>query len=82
MAQTTCVKCNGHRFEIKQFEPVGGRYKQNFVQCTGCGTPAGVLDFFNVGAQTEDLKNGLAALNSRFDDLESQLRKVLQALRK
>src|SRR5438309_6972481 len=34
MAISTCVKCDGHFFELKQAEPKGSSFKVYFVQCS------------------------------------------------
>lgn len=76
MAHSTCVKCGGHTFEVRLFEPAGGRYKQNMVQCSSCGVPVGVLDFFNMGAQTDDIKAQLKALSGGISEIVGRLEKL------
>lgn len=49
MAASTCGKCGGHRFELKEVEPTASNYKYMFVQCSSCGVVVGVLDYFNTG---------------------------------
>lgn len=44
MAQSTCVKCGGHSFELKEQEPARSNFKYNFIQCSGCGGVAGVVE--------------------------------------
>ena len=47
MAQSTCVKCSGVRFEMKEAPHVVGTDLRWFLlQCTDCGGVAGVVDFF------------------------------------
>lgn len=50
MAMSTCVKCGGHRFEVKENEPTGAMFKLLFIQCSGCGGVVGVTEYFNIGA--------------------------------
>lgn len=59
MAISTCVKCGGSRFELKENEPYGSRYKLMFVQCTNCGGVVGAVDFFNTGAELQVIKKHL-----------------------
>jgi hypothetical protein len=51
MAISTCIKCEGTRFELKEAPSMGGtNYKYQLVQCAKCGGVVGVLDYFNIGA--------------------------------
>ena len=49
MAISTCVKCGGMHFEMKENTPSTSRYKLLFVQCSNCGGVVGVVDFHNIG---------------------------------
>ena len=82
MANSTCAKCGGHNFEIKLFEPAGGRYKQNFIQCSKCGVPVGVVGYYDTGAKLEKLEgmhnllsNGIGELADRLSMIERLLGK-------
>jgi hypothetical protein len=44
MAASTCVKCGGHSFEVKNAEPQGSNYKFLFVQCSSCGGVVGAVN--------------------------------------
>jgi hypothetical protein len=44
MAVSTCIKCNGHSFELALFTPLGESNRLTMVQCANCGTPIGVTD--------------------------------------
>lgn len=84
---STCAKCGGHYFEIKGFEPRGANYKQNFVQCTSCGVPVGVLDYYNVGTllkeqekDMEKLARRLAAVESALETIDHNVRVVAKAV--
>jgi predicted nucleic acid-binding Zn-ribbon protein len=59
MAMSTCMKCGNHTFEMVEREPRGSRFKLMFVQCTMCGGVVGVMDYYNIGAQTEQIKAAL-----------------------
>ncbi len=69
MALSSCPRCKGGFFEIKLVEPRGGKFKQNFVQCSSCGCPVGVLGFWDTGALLKDQETVL-------DDLEKRLKRV------
>ena len=59
MAISTCVKCGGHSFEVKEKSPVGSGYKLIFIQCSSCGGVVGVTEFYNTGALLEKLAKKL-----------------------
>lgn len=62
MAWSTCVKCGGTRFELKEHEPQGAKYKVNFVQCMSCGGVVGVLSYFNTAALLECQSKAIKAI--------------------
>lgn len=72
MAVSTCVKCTGHSFEIALFTPMGERRKLTIVQCSGCGTPIGVLDPAS-GPLLDALKNQIAAIDDRLTRIAKAL---------
>lgn len=59
MAMSKCIKCDSHRFEIKEYEPVGSAYKLMFVQCSSCGGVVGVTDYYNIGTLLHQLAKKL-----------------------
>jgi hypothetical protein len=72
MAVSTCIKCNGHSFELAWFTPVGESHRLTMVQCAGCGTPAGVLDPA-LGPQIEALKHQVEAIDDRLTRIAKAL---------
>lgn len=81
MAISKCVKCNGMTFELKEVSPQGGRYKKNFVQCSSCGTPYGVLDAINSGPLLEKQGAQIASISSQLDEIRSALTAIQRHLR-
>ncbi len=55
MAQSTCVKCGNHTFELALVEPQRAMFKLHFVQCTSCGGVVGVTEYYNIGATLEKI---------------------------
>ena len=48
MATSTCPKCSGITFEMKEAERIkGNAYRMMFIQCASCGAVVGTADFFN-----------------------------------
>ena len=72
MAVSTCIKCNGHSFELALFTPLGDSKKLTMVQCSQCGTPVGVLDPAT-GPQIE-------ALKQQVSDIDERLNRIAKAL--
>jgi len=71
MAYSKCPHCGNSYFEVKEVSPSGSRYKLNFVQCSSCGAPFGVLDYMNISAmltqQNEAIKKIASAVNVHVD---------------
>ena len=72
MSVSTCIKCSGHSFELALFTPIGESKKLTIVQCSGCGTPIGVMDPAT-GPQIEALKNQIAAIDERLNRIAKAL---------
>jgi len=72
MAVSTCLKCAGHSFELAMFTPMGESHKLTIVQCSGCGTPIGVLDPAS-GPLLDALKNQIAAIDDRLTRIAKAL---------
>jgi hypothetical protein len=72
MAVSTCLKCAGHSFEIALFTPMGEGHKLKIVQCSGCGTPIGVMDPAS-GPLLDALKNQIAAIDDRLTRIAKAL---------
>jgi hydrogenase maturation factor HypF (carbamoyltransferase family) len=55
MAKSTCVKCDGKKFEMVDYEPAKSRFGYSFVQCATCGGVVGVVDAFNLVGMLQTL---------------------------
>ena len=49
MAQSTCIKCGGTRFETQEKDLINATFKINLVQCADCGGVIGALEYHNAG---------------------------------
>lgn len=56
MAQSTCVKCGNHSFELVENSPIGSRYKFNFIQCSKCGGVVGVVNYNYLPAVLDEIE--------------------------
>ncbi|MES2192936.1 MAG: hypothetical protein V4517_00850 [Pseudomonadota bacterium] len=72
MAVSTCIKCNGHSFELALFTPLGESKKLTMIQCSQYGTPVGALDP-DIRAQIEALKHQIAAIDERLNRIAKAL---------
>ncbi len=82
MAFTKCIKCGGQYFEVAEHEPRGSNFKNIFVQCSSCGTPVGVMDYYNIGNLIKEQEGKLDELASKVEHLEGILLKILRELSK
>jgi len=73
MAMSSCPKCQGHTFDLVTAEPRGSNYKQNFIQCSQCGTVVGVTDFYDSGVQ-------LRVQDQKIETIQSSLKKLERAV--
>jgi hypothetical protein len=72
MAVSTCIKCDGHSFELALFTPLGESHKLTMLQCATCGTPVGVLDTASRAA--------IEALQGRVAAIDEGLARIAKAL--
>lgn len=64
MAYSKCGQCGSSSFKLVTQEPSGSAYKFNFIQCSSCDAPIGVVDFFNTGDQINKLEKRVKNLES------------------
>ncbi len=60
-------------FELAEVAPVGANFKMYFVQCVSCGTPVGVVPFY-------DLHTSIKALEKEVKKIEAQINMALPTL--
>jgi hypothetical protein len=59
MATSTCIKCGGTRFEVRENTPRDSAFKLMFVQCAACGGVVGVQEYYNIGGMLQKLAKKL-----------------------
>jgi len=62
MATSTCAKCGGTIFTVKEKEPANSNFVLQFVECSSCGTVVGVLNFYDIGSLILDQNRALQAI--------------------
>jgi hypothetical protein len=71
-----CPKCENGSFQLVTFDPVGAKYKLNFVQCTKCNIPVGVIDYYDSGVLLKEQEKMLKKQESDLSDVKSRVRNV------
>ena len=60
MARSKCGSCSSSAFELVEQDRIGNsNFKLTFVQCSSCGVPIGVMDYYNIGDRINDLEKRL-----------------------
>lgn len=77
---SSCAKCGGGNFKVVEKEPQGSNFKLNFVQCSSCNAPIGVLDFFNLGSLMKDQEKSIKNLDNRLSNIEHVLQQIAHFL--
>lgn len=75
-----CARCENTRFELAEVSPEKSNFKFQFVQCTLCGNPVGVVDFFDTHTGIEGAKTAIKKLERKIDSLEYLLKQIVYAL--
>ncbi len=85
MALSKCPHCNNTSFETKEVSPSGSPFSAIFIQCAGCGAPAGVMDFYNIGtllniqgAKIEELLQKIDKLQHSINEISGQDASILE----
>ncbi len=73
MATSTCPKCEGTSFEVKQTAPSGSNFYLWLVQCSSCGAVVSSHEADNIGALLEAHKKSLGKIEERLSRIEHAL---------
>ena len=82
MALSTCPKCSGRSWEMQLVEPAGAHAEQYFIQCSHCGTPAGLVGFQYAAALIKSQAESIAELEKRLKTVEAFVRNIDQNVMK
>jgi hypothetical protein len=50
MPQSTCIKCGGHNFELRELKVAKAKFKLFAIQCSSCGGVIGMQEYMNTSA--------------------------------
>lgn len=81
MAQTTCAKCGGHRFQLAEHTLINAAYKMNIAQCTSCGAPIGITPYYDPGIKAKNVEEKVDKLEREIDDIKNILYNIQNRLR-
>jgi ribosomal protein L37E len=73
MATSTCLKCGHHKFELTTTRPENSNFDMHYVQCSSCGSPIGVLSFFDPGHLLKEQEKEIADLKRQLNDIIEML---------
>jgi hypothetical protein len=73
MTWSTCAKCGSHSFQLVENEPSGSNFKLMFIQCSSCGAPIGVQDYYNTGALLQKQQKQIEAIEANINNLQYSL---------
>jgi hypothetical protein len=82
MAISACAHCQNQSFELQEAKVSGARHRVMFVQCTHCGTPAGLVESHAATLlQEQDLRiKGLQKQVSTLEASVAHIRHLVGAL--
>lgn len=78
-----CHKCGMiGMFGLQEVSPINSKYKYIFIQCNGCGTPVGVVDYMHTNTSIEITNKKIEGLERKIDNLEHSLKNIINLLNK
>lgn len=65
MARSKCGSCGSGSFELVEQSGIkNSKFKLHFVQCSSCGVPVGVMEYYNLGDKLEGMEKRIKAIES------------------
>lgn len=83
MARSKCGSCGSSAFElVEQDRLKNSNFKLTFVQCSSCGVPIGVMDYYNIGDKLNDLEKRLKNIESTIGNVDHNVVAVAELVKK
>lgn len=83
MARSKCGSCGSGSFELVEQESIKkSNFKLTFVQCSSCGVPVGVMDYYNIGDKLDGLEKRIKAIESTTANIDSNVVAVVELVKK
>lgn len=64
LMMSKCGHCGGFMWELHTESPSGSNFKVNFIRCTICKIPVGVMDYYDVHSKIEKVEKLTTALGN------------------
>lgn len=83
MARSKCGSCGSSSFELVDQDRIkNSNFKLTFVQCSSCGVPVGVMDYYNIGNKLEGLEKRIKNIESTIGDVDHNVVAVAELVKK
>ncbi|MDH0032043.1 MULTISPECIES: hypothetical protein [unclassified Acinetobacter] len=83
MARSKCGSCGSSTFELVEQDRIrNSNFKLTFVQCSSCGVPIGVMDYYNIGDRLNDLEKRLKNIESTIGNVDHNVVAVAELVKK
>ena len=80
MALSKCGSCGNGFFQMVEKEPSGSRYKQMFIQCSSCGVPIGVTDYYHTHTKLVEIEQKIGKLEKALQTIDYNIRILAQRI--
>jgi len=83
MARSKCGGCGSGSFElVEQASIKNSNFKLTFVQCSSCGVPVGVMEYYNIGDKLDGLEKRIKAIESTTSNIDGNVVAVVGLVKK
>ncbi len=83
MARSKCGSCGSSSFELADQDRIkNSNFKLTFVQCSSCGVPVGVMDYYNIGNKLEGLEKRIKNIESTIGNVDHNVVAVAELVKK
>lgn len=82
MALSSCSKCNGGSFEMKESSVSHATYRILFIQCSSCGCVVGTQSYFDAGFLAKKNQEAIAGLSQQLAQVQTQISAIQRHLQR
>ncbi|WP_119054998.1 hypothetical protein [Acinetobacter colistiniresistens] len=83
MARSKCGSCGSSTFELVEQDGIrNSNFKLTFVQCSSCGVPIGVMDYYNIGDKLDVMENRIKNIESTIGNVDHNVVALAKLLKK
>lgn len=77
-----CPSCGNLSFRVQLVEPGESNFKLYFIQCSSCGVPVGITEYYNSGALIRGLEEKLSSLSDQINHMNHNLMVLEDSIRR